>query len=321
MFDLLKKKVSSFVNSITNKAEEKIDLNLSLETKAKAIFSNEIELKEKDVDDLLENLEMSLLESDVAYEVSQEMVGELKGKLVGAKFHKGKVKDEVKNLLKSELESALNVESKTLLELVKSSPQPFVILFLGPNGAGKTTTIAKLSVFLSSHGLSSVIAASDTFRAAAIEQIMEHGKKTNTRVIKHDYGADPAAVAFDAINAAKASKAAVVLIDTAGRQDTNLNLIEEMKKINRVVKPSLKIFIGESIAGNALLDQISKFNEAIKVDAVILTKMDCDAKGGSSFSITKGAKIPILFVGLGQKYEDLTPFKPSLIVDAIFGNN
>ena len=206
-----------------------------------------------------------------------------------------------------------------LQDLLKSKPfdlvarvktkKPFVILFIGPNGSGKTTTLAKISHYLKKSGLKSVISASDTFRAAAIHQVVEHGEKLGVRVIKHDYGADPSAVAFDAIEHAKANEIDVVLVDTAGRQETNYNLVREMEKINRVVKPDLKIFVGEAIAGHALIEQVKKMGEAVNgLDGIILTKLDCDAKGGASLSVAHEAKVPVLFICTGQKYEHFQLF-------------
>lgn len=195
-----------------------------------------------------------------------------------------------------------------------------VLGFLGPNGAGKTTTIAKMASLLKKNGYSSVIAASDTFRAAAIEQAVHHGAKLDVHVIKHSYGADPAAVAFDAIKHASANNSDIVLVDTAGRQETNKNLLEELRKIVRVAKPDAKLFVGESIAGHALIDQLKAFDETVGIDAVILTKIDCDAKGGNSLSIARETKVPVIFMGVGQGYDELVPFDPQFIVNKVLEN-
>jgi fused signal recognition particle receptor len=189
----------------------------------------------------------------------------------------------------------------------------FKIMFLGPNGAGKTTTIAKLAKKFKGLGLEPVISASDTFRAAAIEQADFHAQKIGAGIIRQDYGSDPAAVAFDAVKHAKAQGAAVVLIDTAGRQETNRNLMEEMKKIQRVVAPDYKVFIGEALAGHALVEQVKAFDAVVGVDAIILTKLDCDPKGGNSISIAHDAGKPIIFFGVGQGYDDLVPFDPGFV--------
>ena len=204
------------------------------------------------------------------------------------------------------------------LAAVKAKGEVAVVLFIGPNGSGKTTTIAKLAKQLQDRGITAVIAAGDTFRKAAIEQAQMHGDRLGVRVVKHAYGADPTAVAFDAIAHAKANNIACVLIDTAGRQETNYNLVKEMEKMDRVLAPHLKIFVGEAIAGNALVEQVKKFNAAVKLDGIILTKLDCDAKGGGALSIAFETKLPVLFVGVGQEYSDLKPFDAEWIVDNVF---
>jgi len=191
------------------------------------------------------------------------------------------------------------------------------ILFLGPNGHGKTTTIAKFVHMLQKNGFSCVISASDTFRAAAIEQTMEHAERLGVTAIKHQYGADPTAVAFDAIKHAEAKGIDVVLIDTAGRQETDRNLIEQLKKISRVVNPDLKLFVVEGIVGNAVIEQVTQFNAAIPLNGVILTKIDCDAKGGTAISIKKATGIPVLYLGVGQGYDDLVPFTTDYIVSRL----
>ncbi|MFN3910383.1 MAG: signal recognition particle-docking protein FtsY, partial [Candidatus Anstonellaceae archaeon] len=205
-------------------------------------------------------------------------------------------------------------------ELVKEKQKPLKILFVGPNGAGKTTTIAKISEILTKKGYGVVISASDTFRAAAIEQLENHCQRIGVRLIKNKYGADPASVAFDAIKYAKTNNIDFVLIDTAGRQNTNINLIDEMKKIVRVSQPDLKIYVGESIAGNAVIEQVGAFKNAIGLDAAILTKLDCDAKGGTALSLTYSTKIPIIFFGTGQNYSDLKEFETEWIVERIIPN-
>ncbi|HLC37832.1 MAG TPA: signal recognition particle receptor subunit alpha, partial [Candidatus Norongarragalinales archaeon] len=217
-----------------------------------------ITIGEGEVQPLLEDLRISLLESDVSLDTTEFLVEDLKKRLVGKQIARGSVNDAVKNEVKSALLDLFQTKGDFISEALKKE-KPVKILFLGPNGAGKTTTIAKFAFLLKERGLKSVIAASDTFRAAAIEQAALHGERLGIEVIKHKYGADPSAVAFDAIAHAKAQKLDFVLIDTAGRQETNVNLLKEMDKINRVIKPDFKIFVGESIAGHALIDQAKKF--------------------------------------------------------------
>lgn len=299
------------------KKDSGMRLNLSLESKLRGFLFNEIVIKEKDVDDLLENLEFSLLEADVAYEVSQSLIDDLKNRIVGKKVSKASVGDEVKKAIFESLVSIMDGPKPDFWGIIRTHEKPVKILFVGPNGAGKTTTMAKLAKLLQDQGFTCVFSASDTFRAAAIEQTSHHAEKLGVPAIKHQYGADPAAVAFDAVNHAKSKKLDVVLIDSAGRQDTNKNLIDELKKIERIVKPDLKLFIGESISGNAIVDQVRAFHEAVVLDAVILTKLDCDAKGGTAISISKATGVPILFLGIGQAYTDLIEFDARKVAEQI----
>jgi fused signal recognition particle receptor len=192
-------------------------------------------------------------------------------------------------------------------------------MFVGVNGTGKTTTISKLSEYFVSKGFTPVIAASDTFRAGAIEQITHHANNLGVKIIKHQKGADPAAVAYDAVEHAKAQKKEVVLIDTAGRMQTNVNLMDEMKKIQRVVKPDLIIFVGDALTGNDAVEQATKFNNAVGFDGIILTKADADAKGGAALSIGYVVQKPILFLGTGQSYSDLMEFHPEWMVEQVLG--
>ena len=200
-----------------------------------------------------------------------------------------------------------------LLERAKAK-KPLVICMVGINGSGKTTSIAKLANYFQAHGLSVVLAAADTFRAAAIDQLQLHADKLNVKLVKHEYGADPAAVAFDAIKHAQAAKKDIVLIDTAGRLHSNVNLVDEMKKIVRIAKPDLNIFVGESITGNDCVEQAKKFDEAIGIDGIILAKADIDEKGGAAISVSYVTKKPILFLGVGQEYKDLQEFNKEKLI-------
>ena len=195
-------------------------------------------------------------------------------------------------------------QQNKLLEEIKNKKKSLYIAFFGINGSGKTTSIAKLANMLMSKNISCVMAASDTFRAASIEQLQVHADKIGIKLIKHDYGADPAAVAFDAIKHAMAKDIDVVLIDTAGRMHSNKNLIDEMKKIARVAKPDIKIFVGESITGNDCVEQAKTFNEAVGIDGIILAKADIDEKGGAAISVSYVTKKPIIPWN-GQEYKDL----------------
>jgi fused signal recognition particle receptor len=202
-------------------------------------------------------------------------------------------------------------------EECRSKKQPLVLLFVGINGTGKTTTIAKTGQFFKDHKYSVVLAGSDTYRAGSIEQLDEHARRLNLKLIKHQYGADPAAVAYDAVSHAKAHGIGVVLIDTAGRMQTNQNLMNELSKVKRVVKPDLTILTVDSLAGNDAVQQAEEFNSCVGIDATILTKVDADVKGGAALSVTYVTQKPILFIGVGQNYKDLELFLPEKFVNMI----
>ena len=204
-----------------------------------------------------------------------------------------------------------------LKEIKNKKDLPYVIAFFGINGSGKTTSIAKIANMLKEKNISCVLAAGDTFRAASIEQLQIHADKIGVKLIKHTYGSDPAAVAFDAIKHAQSKNMEVVLIDTAGRMHSNTNLVDEMKKIVRVAKPDLKIFVGESITGNDCVEQAKTFNEAVGIDGIILAKADIDEKGGAAISVSYVTKKPILFFGTGQEYKDIEAFDKEKVMKNI----
>jgi len=301
--------------------EEKRTLKpkISIRGKFKAAITGSVELKESDLKELLWELELSLLEADVEQTTAEEICRKIKERLSGKKIARGKsVEKIVKKEIGEILASMMQTEEYDLLKEVRAKkPKPFKILFLGPNGAGKTTSIAKLTHLLQSKGLKVLWAAGDTFRAASIEQMEVHARKLGVRVIKHQYGADPAAVAFDAVKAAQSKGIDVVLIDSAGRQETNKNLMGELEKITRVIQPDLKIYVGEAFTGQALLQQAKEYDKIAGIDAFILSKIDCDSKGGTTISLLYKMKKPILFVGTGQEYEDLQTFKPEFILKKI----
>lgn len=278
-------------------------------------------ISEKDIDDILFELEMALLESDVALEVAEKIINSVKEDLVGKKIkRRSDVAEFTRNALKNAISEILGVETRDLKKMAedaKKSGQPLKIMFVGVNGTGKTTTIAKIATYFINEGYTPVIAAADTFRAGAIEQIGHHAENIGVKLIKHKKGADPAAVAYDAVEHAKAKGKEIVLIDTAGRMQTNVNLMDEMKKIQRVVKPDVIIYVGDSLTGNDAVEQAMKFNEAVGVDGIILTKADADAKGGAALSIGYVISKPILFLGVGQFYEDIMEFKSEWMVDQL----
>ncbi|MEM3407986.1 MAG: signal recognition particle-docking protein FtsY [Candidatus Micrarchaeia archaeon] len=305
--------------------EAEIKVKTTFLTKVKSMIAPEVTIKENDVKTALEDFEMQLLTADVALPVAEEIISDLRNRLVGKSVKSSSIESYILDSIYESIEKVIEQERIDLINEVKRYKQttgkPYKILFIGPNGAGKTTTIAKVAHYFKKNGLNCVISASDTFRAAAIEQTIEHAKRLEIPYIKHDYGSDPAAVAFDAVKYAEAKGLDVVLIDSAGRQETNRNLIEQLKKIERVVSPNMKVFVGEGIAGNALLIQVSEFNEAIKIDGVILTKLDVDVKGGTIISVKKATGVPILFIGIGQEYDDLIPFDKDYIIKRIMSEN
>jgi len=273
-------------------------------------------LSEKQFDELFFELEVVLMENNVAVEVIEKIKQDLKKELVEKHILRRKVKEIIIETLKKSLDELFDVDKINLVEKAKEK-KPFIICFVGINGSGKTTTIAKICRLFQKNNLNCVLAAADTFRAASIEQLQIHADKLGVRMIKHDYGSDSAAVAYDAIKYAQAKKQDVVLIDTAGRLHSNVNLMDEVKKLVRVAKPDLTLFIGESITGNDCVEQAKKFDEIVGIDGIILTKSDVDEKGGAAISVSYVTKKPILYLGTGQEYDDLKEFDPELIISGI----
>lgn len=272
------------------------------------------------VEQLLWDLELLLLEADVAVPVVEAIKARLQASLPRLRAEgPGGVQRAVEDALKDALRAVLAEHRMDFDRFVLEARKPVRIMFVGVNGSGKTTAIARLAHRLKQNGYSSVLAAGDTFRAGAIEQIALHAERLGLTIVKHAAGADPAAVAHDAIEHADSRRKDVVLIDTAGRMQTNLNLMEEMKKIKRVAEPHLIVFVGDALAGNDAIEQARRFDEAVGLHAAILTKVDADAKGGAALSIAHAVGKPILFLGVGQGYEDLIPFEPDWIVGRIFG--
>ena len=284
------------------------------------------ELSEKDLDDNLFSLQLALLESDVAQEVIDDLSARLQKELVGLKLERGQV---VENIIRSKLQNYIGEilarsEKIDLIEKIRAKKEtkggPFVIVFLGINGTGKTTTVAKISNLLRKNGISVVLAAADTHRAGAIEQLQQHAEKLSLKIIMQRYGSDPSAVARDAIDYGRKHYVDAVLIDTAGRMQTAKNLMDEISKIVRVSKPDLKLFIGDSLAGNDTINQAREFFQYTNFDGAILTKIDADAKGGSALSIAYITSKPIVYLGVGQGYDDIISFEPDKFLESIFGN-
>ena len=308
-------KTSEEYKSLESQKPKSIKKNLF--TSVKSIFSSKITLSSSEIESFLEDFEMSLLEADVSINSAQAIVNDLKEKLASTSFSKSNLLENIKKQIKLSLLSQLNIDCDIDNYINKQEDEPLIILFIGPNGAGKTTTISKFAYRYKSLGKSVVLASSDTFRAGSIDQLQVHADRIGVKLVKQTYGSDPAAVAFDAVASAKANKNDVVLIDTAGRQDTNVNLMQELKKIKRVVKPHLTIYIGESQTGQAIVDQISTFDKDIDITGVVLTKIDTDPKGGVAISILNELKKPIFFIGTGQEYKDLEQFSAEYIINRI----
>jgi len=280
------------------------------------------ELKAENLSSILSDFKMTLAENDVAFPVADRICDELEKRLVGVQVKRLEDRKKIveENLRQVLLEVMLTNNKIDLLkkaEEKRKNGEPFVLLFVGINGTGKTTTIAKVAQFMRDKGYSVVLACSDTYRAGSIEQLEEHAKRLGMRIITHKYGADPAAVAYDAISHAKAHGINVVLIDTAGRMQTNQNLMNELAKVKRVVSPDLTILTLDSLIGNDAVMQAEEFHKSIGVDATILTKVDADVKGGSALSVTYVTQKPILFIGVGQTYKDLELFNPEKFVGMI----
>ena len=298
--------------------------------KLRAQFSNfydrvaKTELQGKDLDRVLDEFQLSLVENDVAVSVADYVANELKEKLKDVQFarfsdpRKG-VKTILGDVLLSVLDRAGRLDLFDFIEKKRKAGEPAVIVFVGINGTGKTTSIAKLAYVLQKRGLTCVLAASDTYRSGAIEQLAEHARRIGVRMIQHQYQGDPAAVAYDAVNYARAHGVNAVLIDTAGRMGTNTNLLEEMRKIVRVTKPDLTILVVDALTGNDAVEQGKVFSQAVKIDGIILAKLDADIKGGNAISLSYIMGRPVTLVGTGQGYDDLEPFQPQNIVKNLIG--
>ncbi|HJJ27227.1 MAG TPA: signal recognition particle-docking protein FtsY [Methanocorpusculum sp.] len=283
------------------------------------VVDHQVTLSDKAIDDALFDLQMVLLESDVAYPVAEAITEHMKEELSGSKkkvFTSSEkvVTDALKHAIESVLGSGFD-----LVSYINTHEKPVKILFTGVNGTGKTTSVAKIASFLQSQGLSVVVGAGDTFRAGAVEQIRVHCDRLGIKLIAHQEGADPSAVLYDTVEYAKAHKTDVVLADSAGRFHNRANLMNQLDKIKRVMKPDLVFYVDEAVAGNDAVIRAEEFEKTVSTDGVILTKVDMDPKGGAAISIAYTIGKPLVFLGVGQEYTDMKPFTPSLIIDEIFG--
>jgi len=284
------------------------------------------ELSEKNLSEAVWQLQLVLIQNDVAVEAAEHICELTKKRLIGTRA--GRLESVSKRFRNAIYESILEIltpehplDPLQFASERRSKGELTTIMFVGVNGTGKTTTLAKVAHLFKKNGFSIVIAASDTFRAGSIEQIELHAQKLGVKIIKQDYGADAAAIAFDAVAHAKAKHIDIVLVDTAGRMQSNKNLLAEMAKIARVAEPDLKLFVGDALAGNDALSQAREFNDAIGIDGAILTKIDADPSGGAALSIAYVTGRPVVYVGTGQGYDDLQRFDPQWFARRLLGES
>ena len=282
------------------------------------------ELVGEDLEKLMQELKITLAENDVAYPVAERICDAIRQKAASVQVsrlsdRRKPVEAIIREILLDVLKESGESSFFEKIEMKKKIREPAVIVFVGINGTGKTTTIAKIGYLVKQRGYTVVIACADTYRTGSIEQLEEHARRIGVKTIKHTYGADAAAVAFDSINHARANGINVVLIDTAGRMQTKRNLLEEMKKIVRVASPDFVMLVVDSLTGNDAVEQGRSFSQSVRIDGITLTKLDADAKGGSAISLAAEIRKPVIFAGTGQSYEDLISFDPGTIVNKIVG--
>ncbi|MFA5303342.1 MAG: signal recognition particle-docking protein FtsY [Candidatus Nanoarchaeia archaeon] len=297
MFEFFKKKISEAINKVEKVFTEKV-------------------MNEKDFEKIFFDIELNLIQSNVSSEVVSKIKQDLKLELVGKSVKKD-LKKVINDSLKSTLDKVLIEEVPgEFLKKIKAK-KPYIIMIIGVNGSGKTTTIGKLTNYFKTKKLSVLLAACDTFRAASIEQLRTHADKLGVKLISSEYGADSTSIAYDAKKHAEKNNVDILIIDTAGRLQSNSNLMDELKKMKRVIMPDSCIFVADSITGADVTLQADKFNAEIGIDYLILSKTDVDTKGGAIISASYSVKKPILFLGTGQEYKDLKEFSKKEIIEKI----
>ncbi|MBU2576458.1 MAG: signal recognition particle-docking protein FtsY [Nanoarchaeota archaeon] len=312
----IEKEVTPELEEIKDELEESLEETINASVEKEGFFGRfKKKLTEEKFEEMFEELSMILIQNNVAYSAVESIKNSLAERLIGKTLKEIDLAEELKKSIEK-----LLINPPDFIKTIKDSLEvksPFVILFAGINGSGKTTTIAKVANYLQKNKLSVSLAAADTFRAAAVEQIQQHADKLKVHLTKKDYGSDPASVGFEAITHAKKNKIDVVLIDTAGRMQNRDSLMNEIEKIARVNKPDMRIFLGESITGNDATEQAKVFNEAIDITGIILSKADVDEKGGTAISVSAVTGKPILFLGTGQEYKDLEIFDEKKMIEKL----
>jgi fused signal recognition particle receptor len=292
----------------------------SLRERAKIFASGKTVIDEDDLQAHLDDLEFALLGSDVEYEVTEEILEGVEQNLLGeTRKRLESTGNLVRDALREALYDVISVGQFDFDERIAETDRPVVIIFTGVNGVGKTTTIAKLAHYFEQRGLSAVLANGDTYRAGANEQLEQHARNLDRRIISHEQGSDPTAVIYDAVEYAEANDVDVVLGDTAGRLHTSEGLMDQLAKIERVIDPDMTLFVDEAVAGQDAVNRAREFDDAASIDGTVLTKADADTQGGAAISIAHVTGKPILFLGTGQEYDDLEPFDPERIVDSLLG--
>jgi len=294
MLDKFKESVKDFSENVKSKVAEK-------------------ELDEDTLNPLLEDLRLKLLQNNVSLEAAEEIEQQLRDTLLGEEVRRGKAEEKVNEAVKEVLLDLLD-DSYNFLEELKNANKPSVVFMMGFNGSGKTTTSAKITNMLQNNNEKVVLGAGDTFRAASIEQLQEHGENLDTKVISHEYESDPAAVAYDAVEHAE-NQNKVALIDTAGRSHADQNLMNELEKMVRVNEPDISFLVVDALSGNDVLEQAEAYEGMF--DAIIVTKMDVDENGGAIISISQRSGKPVAFIGTGQEYDDLEEFNKGSFVEDI----